>query len=266
MGDKMKKYLVTGKEIEQLHISEFGFAESKSDTFWGSGYRNQYIVHYVLSGKGYFNGYPVKKGQGFIIEPLSNAEYHYDNAEPWKYFWFITTGALAQSICKNHIFSDKNGIFDFEFIPKITGIVNNYFENNAPDIKIISEEEALSLFFMIMSFHRSNYSPPKNNYVEKAKRYIELNFHRQIKIKEIAEHLNIADRYLYNLFIMTEGVSPKQYLNNIRLEFAKKLLLNTASSITDIAESVGYSDVLSFSKFFSEHINISPSQFRKNNK
>lgn len=260
----MRTIIITGKQISDLRVCEFGYAEDTKDTFWRGGYRNQYIIHYVLAGKGYYNGNPVHANQGFIIEPQTNCEYHYDSEEPWKYFWMKPEGSLALDICKNHITADENYIFEYNFPSFLFNLAEKILFDTSKTI--LSETAALSHFFKIISLHNSTLDSEKNQYVENAKNYIELNMHRQISIKDIAAIQNISDRYLYNLFIKHEGVSPKQYLSDVRLKFAKNMLETSDLSITNIADSVGYNDVLAFSKFFSSHVGISPSDYKSKSK
>ena len=79
----------------------------------------------------------------------------------------------------------------------------------------------------------------------------------------VADALGISDRYLYNLFIRHEGISPKQYINDLRIRSAKALLRDTEYSVTEIGESVGFGDVLTFSRFFSKFAGISPTAYRR---
>ena len=120
---------------------------------------------------------------------------------------------------------------------------------------------------MLMSHHQTAYSNANNanKYIKNAKQYMKVNFHRKLTICEIADNLNISDRYLYNLFIKHEKISPKKYLNNLRLNHACNMLKNKDFTITDVAFSCGFENVLEFSRFFSKNIHISPSAYKKLN-
>ena len=113
-----------------------------------------------------------------------------------------------------------------------------------------------------MSYHEKKEEFYGNKYVIEAKKYIERNFHLKITVSEIAQALYIDDRYLYNLFIKHEGKSPKKYLNDLRLQNACSMLRTGKYSITEVAVSVGFSDVLAFSRFFSNHMKISPTLYK----
>ena len=58
-------------------------------------------------------------------------------------------------------------------------------------------------------------------------------------------------------------MSPHEYLIEYRISQAKNMLKTTSLSISEIAEKVGYSDSLAFSKVFKNHIGISPKTFRR---
>lgn len=99
-------------------------------------------------------------------------------------------------------------------------------------------------------------------YVEYAKRQMADRIHQPITMEGLAERLHISRKYLSALFVRYEGVPPKQYLNRLRLERAAELLSSTSYSITDVACSVGFPDVLMFSRFFHTHTGMSPTEYR----
>jgi AraC-like DNA-binding protein len=59
------------------------------------------------------------------------------------------------------------------------------------------------------------------------------------------------------------GVSPKEYLIDFRIRNARRLLLNTGMTVTEVAAAVGYNDGVNFSKIFKQRVGCSPGSFRK---
>jgi AraC family transcriptional regulator of adaptative response / methylphosphotriester-DNA alkyltransferase methyltransferase len=57
-------------------------------------------------------------------------------------------------------------------------------------------------------------------------------------------------------------VTPKKYYDTLRLEEAKKKLLETNDTIIDIAYRVGFQSLSAFYKFFQKRMNSSPSKYR----
>ena len=68
---------------------------------------------------------------------------------------------------------------------------------------------------------------------------------------------------LSKLFHDRAGTSPSRYLTDLRMQKAKKLLLDSQLSIREIAERVGYPDPFHFSKSFKNAVGMSPAQFRE---
>lgn len=258
---KMRFTIPFGDNEQDVYITCFGHEDISADAHWGKGSRNVCILHYILSGKGYYNGHEVTAEQGFFISAGSIHEYHSSSSEPWTYFWVVLEGGKAEAVCRKYIKIDKNGIFDYAFKKHITELFNRILGENTR----ISAARANGYFWWLMSLHEAPQESLGNSYVENAKSYIRLHFHRTLHITEIAETLNISDRYLYNLFIKHDGISPKQYINKIRLEHACDLLKNTHCSITQAASSVGFEDVLTFSRFFKKHTGLSPTAYRSRN-
>lgn len=255
----MKNIFAEYDEKESLYVVSYGTEEISENAHWGKGRRNVYIIHYVLSGEGYYNGIKVKEGQGFFIKKGKLHEYASSSDKPWKYFWIIINGEKAFEICKKYISFNNNGVFDYYFKNELITFVNSFFNK----YKTISYAKAVGIFWMIMSSHEKQEKANGNKYIIEAKKYMEQNYYRSVSICEVAEMLHISDRYLYNLFVKHEGIPPKKHLNELRLNRACELLKNNNMSITEVATSVGFDDVLAFSRFFKKNILLSPTEYRK---
>ena len=99
--------------------------------------------------------------------------------------------------------------------------------------------------------------------MEDAKRYIEQNYTRQISLEEVAAQVGLSSAYFSKLFKSELGVGYAEYLTEVRLEHAKRLLLDSNGSVKEIAAQVGYLDDKYFSKLFKKQTGIKPSEFRR---
>ena len=258
----MKTRYVTDSPEASLRIRQFGYENIGEKAKWGYGRRNYYIIHFVLEGKGFFNGHPVCSDEGFLIRPMESVAYQPDPQTPWNYFWVSFEGDSAEQICRRYIGTDSAGVFSYGFRSVLTELIGTLFANG-PGMNSL---HALSLFYYIISQCESPQAENRNRHVEAAKNYIHLNFHRPLTVREIAQTHNLDDRYLYNLFVKHEGISPKQYLNKVRIQNAKSLLRRSDCTVTEVAFSVGFDDVLTFSRFFAKHTGQSPRAFRRDKK
>lgn len=97
-------------------------------------------------------------------------------------------------------------------------------------------------------------------------RYINEHFTAEIDLKTLAdiEHYNI--NYYSEWFKKNMMVSPKEYIRGLRIEKAKKFLLNTDYTILQIAQMVGYRHNASLTRAFKEFEKITPADFRRKNR
>ncbi len=85
------------------------------------------------------------------------------------------------------------------------------------------------------------------------------------KILDYVHKLGFNIDYVRRCFKEETDTTPLEYLTNIRLSYAKKLLLQeTYVSIVDVAEKCGFNDSFYFSKIFKQHFGLSPLNYRKN--
>ena len=95
------------------------------------------------------------------------------------------------------------------------------------------------------------------------KQFIDENYTRDIKLKDIADHLYISPYYLAHVFKKETGFSPVQYIINRRIGEAQTLLLHTNFSVTKIAKQVGYENANYFNILFKKNTGVSPGKFRQ---
>ncbi len=72
--------------------------------------------------------------------------------------------------------------------------------------------------------------------------------------------------YLYKLFIKYQKMSPNQYIKQLRVSMAADLLTSGNATISEIANMVGYGDAYYFSRVFKSEKNLSPSEYREQQK
>jgi PAS domain S-box-containing protein len=93
--------------------------------------------------------------------------------------------------------------------------------------------------------------------------YIKENFHTDICIEELAKLAFLSVSALERRFKKYLSKTPKQFLNEIRLENARRMLTETQQPIMEIAYQCGFSEHSYFSKQFKALFGILPSQLRK---
>ncbi|WP_206669805.1 helix-turn-helix domain-containing protein [Paenibacillus luteus] len=93
--------------------------------------------------------------------------------------------------------------------------------------------------------------------------YLENNYDKEITLDAVAEKLNISRSYLSTYFKEKTGDYFVDYVNSVRINKAKELLLRPDIRIQDAAQSAGYQNINSFNRMFKKLTGSTPSEFRK---
>lgn len=95
--------------------------------------------------------------------------------------------------------------------------------------------------------------------------YINHNFRDNIKLETIAPLFGYNSSYLGKIFNKKMGESFNSYIDHVKINHSKELLLQKNLKVYEIAEQVGYKNVDYFHKKFKKYVGISPAEFRKKN-
>lgn len=250
-----------------LQIHNMGYTDDPARAqYIGRDPRNQYIIHYILEGKGYFNQAPVHAGQGFLIYPGQPQHYYPDPVHPWKFLWFILSDDAWEPLLNAYHADTSTQIFAFSCMSAVEETV---FKLTSYDNPIRSMYELLEIFFGFLKHQEFVTETTKRMsqseyYVSFTTEYIKTHLHIPLSVADITRLLGISQPYLYRIFREQLGKSPKEYITECKLQHTKKLLAETTMSVTEIAASAGFQDVLTFSRFFKTKTGIAPSEYRRN--
>ncbi|SEO77008.1 AraC family transcriptional regulator [Paenibacillus sp. OK076] len=93
--------------------------------------------------------------------------------------------------------------------------------------------------------------------------YLDHHYGEDINLNIVADKLNLTSGYLSSIFKEKTNINFSEYLNNLRVERAKELLVNVDLRIQDIATQVGYQNVNSFIRMFKRRYGLTPGEYRK---
>lgn len=99
--------------------------------------------------------------------------------------------------------------------------------------------------------------------VEKALEFIRMNYKKDISLTDVSRQVDVSPYYFSKIFKDETGENFVEYLTNIRIEQAKKLLLETEYSMKEICVMVGYSEPNYFSRAFKKKVGVTPTEFKE---
>ncbi len=271
----LNSYIAEGKLLNSLSVDNVGSQKCRPGFQVGPGMRDHYLIHHVLSGKGRFDfrgkTYHLKSGDTFLIYPHMEACYRADDEDPWEYTWVGFTGADAQYLLSHTAFSVESPVLaQADISSQIEEKIWQVYEAKGNHFyDAVSMAGALyTMMAMLMENGEADNRGRgiEQNHVEQALRYIADHFSSPIMVKDIADHTGVCRSYLYRMFRRVVGMSPKDYLEEYRINQACQMLEETDLTVAAVARSAGYEDNLYFSKVFKKCCGQTPTEYRNNYK
>lgn len=154
----------------------------------------------------------------------------------------------------------------------ILGPYSNVVNN---DINIVYKPRSLilHLFSFFHSLWRNVHNEkhedievrPYSLHVKKAMDYLNVNYQSEINLTTLSEYLQVNKCYFCSLFKSETGKTFTQFLNELRVEKSKELLINDDTSILDIALNVGFNSQNYYNIVFKKVTNQTPLEYRNEN-
>ncbi|HEY2492219.1 MAG TPA: AraC family transcriptional regulator [Paenibacillus sp.] len=243
----------------------------------GPSVHDYYLIHTVLEGEGFFQCGNISKtcqaGDTFVIFPGSLFSYQADSHSPWHYVWVALQGESVPQLLYDIGITRDRPLLHSEHITELYSIYERIrvsFQQSAYP-RLESLEASGWLRILLHHFGLANRSSlpvhPRempdiiDRQIDQAIRWISLQFHQQISIEHMASTLGYHRAHLSKVFKQKTGISPKQYLLNVRMDKAKELL-GGSLTIDQVSSSVGFNDALYFSRQFHKWNGMSPTEYR----
>lgn len=138
-------------------------------------------------------------------------------------------------------------------------------------VEEISSLKSIELMrdWLISTFSRYSgimleYSDADHAIIKASKEYIRNNLNQNIKARDVSSHVNLSETYFPIFFKNKTGINFRDYILQVRMEYAKTLLKTKKESIGEIAYLTGYQDYRSFSRAFKNETGMSPSDYSSN--
>ncbi|MDR6551165.1 AraC family transcriptional regulator [Paenibacillus qinlingensis] len=227
-------------------------------------------LYFIMEGEGFLKigdqTYYPRPGELYILPAGSDQAYGTISDHTFGKYWFHFTAKIGDldlfQIVQTNPF----------IVVKDPAALQQTFE------KLIAyrRSDALSAEFrvtgivheLIAEFMESNTSvklnlatTPTHEKMNGVLRYMEQHMADQVSIETLAQLAHYHPNYFINAFKQFTGYSPIQYMNHLRSEKAKDLLLTTELNVSQIADSFGM-ELSYFSRMFKEQTGFKPTAFR----
>jgi two-component system response regulator YesN len=229
----------------------FGGNQVISETATSSGEQTQYpeeIEKMITKAVRFGDCGQVQTAVGKMFDIVAS---HLTSPEAWQYLSYHLLELACGILTDLEVFSKERVSF-FEKSAEIPNL------SSAEDIRYFVTENLVEIATII---HSMNTGP--SIATRKAISYINENYANRIALQDVAHYTCLSPNYLSQLFKQETGKSFLEYLTHCRVEAAKKLLVQSNLTISEIAFKLGYDMPSYFSEVFKKNEDLTPSQYRK---
>ncbi len=228
--------------------------------------RFDYQLLFLKSGKGQFgNGTQMQTltaGQGFLFYPGEPQYYDFDAADRTEVYWIHFGGTQTKALLKRcGLYGTHSFLCPPGFVNTVDTVITELSRRNDLYATVCCAE----LIRLLAEIARTQTCPAANPLTEEMCRYINEHCTEDTSNERIAARFNLSVSYFLKAFKRHVGISPQQYKTQQRIRMAQGLLINSDSSVEQIARTVGYKDSLYFSRVFKKTAGCCPTEFRHRN-
>jgi len=210
-----------------------------------------------------------KVGENQLIY-LQDNEYHkyyadIENADNWKTGWIAFRGNAISDTLKG-IGISQSFVCDISplIIKKFEQILRLYEGKDPFKIQLMSVQLYDLLVTLIQMQEKKITKKTRENGIQFSRviEFMEENYQKDVSLEEFAEIMHVSPPYFCKIFKMAIKMTPIEYIQMLRIESAKRMLLQTNLKVKDIANAVGYKDSSYFSLIFKKREGISARRYR----
>ena len=272
-----ERYLMMESDIKSLSFQLESITKSKYDSDWHSTLHTHPFTElfYVVDGKGEFNiqgqRFPVKANDFVIINPQVE---HTELSSPDEPLEYIVLGIRGLSFSNLTPVSEGGHPFSFfnlrdeqkEILRYLNAMVQEATSQQM-SYELVCHNLLEILLIKILRHQHFDLEVGKQSKATKdisfIKHYLETYYHESIQLEDLASMTHLSRFYISHSFKKEIGMSPMEYLIDIRIKESKILLRTTNYSISQVADIVGFTTPTYFSKQFRKSTGISPTDYRE---
>ncbi|GGO00179.1 AraC family transcriptional regulator [Saccharibacillus kuerlensis] len=228
-----------------------------------------YYMILVLEGTGFFtqNGktHPLAAGDLYCLFPQVLHEYRTDPEAPLRTMFLAFDGRMAVELLRRIGLTSQRPHLQSSSSDEIAADLRAFLAKTASDT---SDLDRLAEFYRLFAaLERTavfeDDEPDTISWLQRGLEYMEMHYADGITVEEAARYAGVGRTHFSKKFHERYGHTPVSHMQKLKLDEARMLLTQTHYSLSEIALSVGYPDLFSFSKAFKKYTGLPPKHYRQ---
>lgn len=257
-------------EILKLHsVGYDDFGKKTTGDFWTTNM--WHALYFAQNGSGSLTmqgrTYELKKGDFYFVTPNEPLRYYSEEQDPLRYYWFAFYPELAGEISTMLGLSQEEPVRAAIAPQQVERIFESLLEARSATTEFYFT--ALSALMQILTTEYAGVSTGRTTvrheaFAENVKQLIELNYNNpEFHIEAVARMLYVSHAHMTRIFREIEGITPVNYLIELRLQYAAKRLRECEDSIKMVCEASGFQDEWHFMKSFKKRFGMTVREYRE---
>ncbi|MCD9025863.1 AraC family transcriptional regulator [Cohnella silvisoli] len=233
-----------------------------------------YSIHFVREGKVLLE-YGDKRitlvsGDMFCLFPMRTYTYRaIDGMQEPQMSWLVIDGPGAERMLRLAGFRQETpfvvGGWTRTVQRTLDRIMNLMRKDAHPPISLPLEMQShlYKLFAMLANEMTDAQEKESTDWLKRSMDYMDLHAAEGISVQQASEVAGVNRTYFSAVFTEKTGMTPIMYITKVRMDKAKRLLENTRTSITEIAYTLGYSSLYTFTRTFKNRFSLTPTDYRR---
>lgn len=233
---------------------------------------HEYQVNYITSGKGTleneYGKYDIIPGTVMITFPGVWHRYAPVKETGWTENYVGFQGEVAERMLTHPWFPKNRPVIMCDIREEL---IDTYFkifdlvQKERPGFQYVASGLVIKLLGYLVSFQKQLdfKGKPVESIIKDVCFMLRQHVEKEIDFKQVAEEHHVGYSYFRKMFKKYTGISPGQYLLQLKIMRAKELLTNSNMSIKEISYDLGFHSIYYFSRLFKEKTGMKPSDVRK---
>ncbi len=255
-----------------MYLYTIGLHELQDEIYRPEGFLyDQFFYNTYGTGNLTMNGkkYHLEEGSAFFI-PANMPHHYYPDGDLWDVRWMTPVGPALKPILEKFNL-EKGGVYTLHDETELDRILNHMrmLLIEHPKHGNLLASGYIYPFIMEFVYQTSLYDRseveniPYENQIKSLKEYISTHFMHPITLDDLCKVVPSTHQHMCRMFRESLNMRPTQYINKVRVDMAKSLLLYSDYSIDQIAAKCGFNDTSYFCKTFKNFESITPIEYRK---
>ncbi len=235
---------------------------------------DEYQIIYITNGEGIFESTHfaqtiIREGSILLLFPGEWHRFKPDRQTGWNEYWVGFKGSIIENLIHHQFISIETPVVYIGVNETIIHLFTEIKEKTTTEktgYQPLVSGIVLHLLGLIHSLSKQQHFELEDHTVaiiNKARIIFRTSIGQQSSMEQVAEELNVSYAWFRKAFKQYTGISPNQYLLQLKIEKAKLLLSDHSKSIKEIAFGLHFESAFYFSKLFKDKTGVTPGQYRK---